>query len=361
MINRRIQKEYFVRVVAEWNEERSEWACLPRSFQPYEDTILSAPNLTVSAEQHSISISLSHPVQELAEVQMRFSVDLFQMLSNNMAEHIAVNITTRSSHFMNLPFGNYCINASAFLTARSKGNTNATMCVFLHQEHKEGKVWVVIMGVLLLLSIPAVIGLIFIYYYVKPFKNSYKPSALHIQEGTGMVWTLNFENVPTLLNPLMFTDDCEARSDENLSQGYYGRVVWHVSDDVIESSNSSGIMDEADQDVPPVWDLYSTAAKMEDTDECPTQTERHDCGLTQRSLFSGLSLPSGQNTEIEDTLDLDLGMFDENSWSFYACSEQKDSSEGETDSLCSEFIFKSNYEPRPDPCWRINLGHNVKQ
>ncbi|KAI5089478.1 cytokine receptor family member B12 precursor [Silurus meridionalis] len=90
-LNQRIQTEYFVRVMAEWKEERSTWTRLPRSIQPYEYTVLSAPNLTVFAEPHSISIFFSHPVQFLTEVQMRFSVDLFQ-ISNNAAKETDENL-----------------------------------------------------------------------------------------------------------------------------------------------------------------------------------------------------------------------------------------------------------------------------
>ncbi|XP_026777648.3 cytokine receptor family member B12 isoform X2 [Pangasianodon hypophthalmus] len=367
-LNQRILTEHFVRVAAEWKEEQSEWTCLPRSFQPYEHTILSAPNLTVSVEQHSIWISLSHPVQSLTDVRMRFSVDLYEMTSNNTAKHIAQNITTKSSRFINLPSGNYCINASAFLTARSKCSNNATMCVFLHQDHKEGKVWVVNVGVLLLLSIPAVIGLIIMYCYVKPYGNSYIPKVLHIRTIPVPSITLNSEELPL---SRICTDDCKAAHeevDENSSQGYYGgvtrKVVRRGSVEKIEDSLLSQIVDEADQNVPPVPDLYSTAAKMEETSECLTQTGCHAYGLTPRTSFSDISLPSaayGQNTEIENTLDSELDMFDEeNSRSSYY-PEQNDSSEGETDSPDPDFDFGSNYEPRPDPRWMSNVGHNVEQ
>lgn len=36
ILNQTIQTEYFVKVKAEWKEERSNWTFLPRSFQPYE-------------------------------------------------------------------------------------------------------------------------------------------------------------------------------------------------------------------------------------------------------------------------------------------------------------------------------------
>lgn len=35
ILNQRIMTEYFFRVMAEWKGERSAWAILPQSFQPY--------------------------------------------------------------------------------------------------------------------------------------------------------------------------------------------------------------------------------------------------------------------------------------------------------------------------------------
>ncbi|KAK3508699.1 hypothetical protein QTP70_004214 [Hemibagrus guttatus] len=387
IFNQRILSEYFIRVVAKWKDERSEWTCLPRSFQPYKynlekaydrvpreelwycmrksgvaekyvrvvqdmyersrtvvrcavgqteefkvevglhqgstlspflfaivmdqlseevrqespwtmmfaddivicsesreqveenlerwrfalerrgmkfsHTLLSAPELLVSTEQNSIWISLSHPVQ-LLELRMRFSVDLFQMIDINKVEkHIAQNITTKSSCFVNLPPGIYCINASAFLTADGhKSNQNATMCVVLHLDPNEGYLWLFIVAVLPLLSIPPVVGLILIYYYVKPSKNSCIPKAMEIIEGTGIVRILNPEDPRALPISWLFIDDSKSvhqESVEDSSEAYYG-----VSDIKFKNGLLAQSMDEADQDTPPVRDLYRTAAELED-------------------------------------------------------------------------------------------------
>ncbi|KAF4073257.1 hypothetical protein AMELA_G00256880 [Ameiurus melas] len=386
ILNQKIQTEYFVQVRAEWKEEQSNWTRLPRSFQPYVYTFLSAPNLNVSAAQNSIWISLSHPVQSLMEVRMRFSVDLFQMTSTNTAEHIAKNTTTRSSGFVNLPSGEYCINASAFLT-RYKRNNNATRCVILPQEHKERKEWVILMGVFLLLSIPAVIGLIMMYCYVMSFRNSSIPIPLHITEGA--VQILNSEELRIFPISLMFTDVCQAahqETDENSPQGYYGNSpqgyygnspqgyseissqdndgissqdndgISSQDNDGISSQDNDGISSQdndlvirrKDQNVSPVPD-YSTAEKMEETDEYPTQTEHHAYGLPPRTSFSGASLPSGQNAEIENILNLELEKSEEDILTALYYFERTDSYEGETDSIVSDYLFRSNYEPRPDP------------
>ncbi|XP_058238913.1 cytokine receptor family member B12 isoform X1 [Hemibagrus wyckioides] len=350
IFNQRILTEYFVRVGAKWKEERSEWTCLPRSFQPYKYTLLSAPQLSVSADQNSIWISLSHPVQSMMEVRMRFSVDLFQMTDNNTAEkHIAQNITTKSSSFVNLPPGMYCLNASALLTAEGpKSNQNATMCVFLHLDPNEGYVWVFIVAVLPLLSIPAVVGLILIYCYVKPSKNSCIPKAMEIIEGTGMVRILNPEDPRALPISWIFTDDCKSvhqESGEDLSQGYYGGYDGKFKEGLLAQ-----IMDESDQDTPPVRDLYSTAAKLEEDWESPTETECCSDGLTlDTTSFRDAIPPSDQ---IRNSLDSVLFMYDENMFEEYF---EQTESEAETESLRSDAVFGSNYEPRPDPRWMPNL------
>lgn len=172
-----------------------------------------------------------------------------------------------------------------------------------------------------------------------------------------MVPTLNPEELHTLPLSEMFTEDCKATDqemDENSSQGYCGvitRRVKHGSTEKIEDDLSQ-IVDEADQNLYPVPDLYSTAAKMEENSECSTPTERHACGSTPRASFSDTSATYGQNVELGNTSDSELDVFDEeNSISFSDSLEQKDSSEGETDSQSSDFVFGSNYEPRPDPRW----------
>ncbi|XP_060719036.1 cytokine receptor family member B12 isoform X2 [Tachysurus vachellii] len=356
IFNKRVLTDYFVRVGAEWEEERSEWTLLPRSFQPYQYTLLSAPKLSVSALQNSICIILSHPLQSLMEVRMKFSVDLYQIISNNKSEHIAQNITTRTSNFVNLPPGSYCINAHAFLTEeRSKINKNTTMCVFLHPDPNVGKVWVVIVVVFPLLSIPAVFGLIFIYYYVKPSKNNYIPKAMEIIEGTLVVRILNPEDLRVLPVSQILTDDCKATHQE-LAEDYYGG-----SEENYKEGLFSQIVDVADQDMLPVPDLYSTCAKMEEQWEYPTEAECYSDGLTLNtdSFSSHSQLNSVDTSQTGNMNDSVLFEFDEKS-SF--CYSENKESEAETESLFSDAVSGSNYEPRPDPRWMRNLQHhNIEQ
>ncbi|KAK3526951.1 hypothetical protein QTP86_005760 [Hemibagrus guttatus] len=309
------------------------------------ETLLSAPELLVSTEQNSIWISLSHPVQ-LLELRMRFSVDLFQMININKVEkHIAQNITTKSSCFVNLPPGIYCINASAFLTADGhKSNQNATMCVVLHLDPNEGYLWLFIVAVLPLLSIPPVVGLILIYYYVKPSKNSCIPKAMEIIEGTGIVRILNPEDPRALPISWLFIDDSKSvhqESVEDSSEAYYG-----VSDIKFKNGLLAQSMDEADQDTPPVRDLYRTAVELEDDRESLTETECCSDGLTLNTTTK--YIPRDQ---IRNSLDSVLFAFGENT----SCYFEQTESEAETESLCSDAFCGSNYEPRPDPRWMPNL------
>ncbi|XP_027034418.1 cytokine receptor family member B12 isoform X2 [Tachysurus fulvidraco] len=358
IFNQSVLTDYFVRVGAGCKEERSEWTRLPRSFQPYQYTLLSAPKLSMSAQQNSIRIILSHPVQSLMEVRMKFSIDLYQIISNNKSKHIAQNITTKTSNFVNLPPGNYCINAHAFLTAeRSKINKNTTMCVFLHPDPNVGKVWVVIVVVLPLLSIPAVFGLIFIYYYVKPSKNNYIPKAMEIIEGTLVVRILNPEDPRALPVSRIHIDDCKATHQElaeDSSQCYYGG-----SEENFKEGLFSQLMDGADQDMLPLPDLYSTAAKMEEQWEYPTEAEYYSDGLILNtdSFSSHSQLNSVDTSQTGNMNDSVLFAFDENSKSSFCYSENKES-EAEAESLFSDVVSRS-YEPRPDPRWMRNLQHHI--
>lgn len=163
----------------------------------------------------------------------------------------------------------------------------------------------------------------------------------------------------------MFTDVCQVAAhqemDGNSSQGYYGNSPQHYSGipsqgySGISAQGIDGVIRRKDQNVPPVPDFYSTAEKMEETDEYPTQTEHHAYGLPPRTSFSGTSLPTDQNVEIENILNLELDKSEEENilTSLYSF-EQTDSYEGETDSIASDYLFNSNYEPRPDPALMLS-------
>ncbi|KAM9441497.1 cytokine receptor family member B12 isoform 1-T1 [Clarias gariepinus] len=359
LLNQMILKNYYMRVRAEWRAEQSNWTSLQRSFQPYE-SLLSAPNLNLNVENHSIWIFLSHPLQSLTEVRIRFSVDLYHMLSRNATKkHIAHNITTESSRFLHLPSGNYCVDASAFFTANSRFNNNTTMCVLLPQDHIEGNLWVVGMGVLLLVSIGAVIGLIFIYCYIRPKSNNI-PSVLRIIKRNGQVLIPISEEPHNLSLLHIYPDDCKAKyqeKDDNLSHGYHTGVarmmVRRESVKKIEDGLLFQVVDVKDQNKPSVVNLYSTAAKMEEADECLSLSECHACGVTPRTSFPGLSPTCSKNADVENTLDSEPNVFDEENFSSDYL-EESNSSDG------MMFNFESNYEPRPDPCCMLEAQARLK-
>lgn len=177
----------------------------------------------------------------------------------------------------------------------------------------------------------------------------------HFKEGTGMVLTLISEELHPSTFSRMFADDYPT---ENSSQGYCGDVTMKVrcgSEEQIKDGLLSQIVDEEDQNVFPFPNLYSTAVKMEESTGCLTQTECTALGSTPRTSSSDLSAAYGQNTELENTPDSEQEVFDEeNSRSSCNSSQQRDSCEGETDSQHSDFVFGSNYEPRPDPRWMMS-------
>ncbi|KAL7834473.1 hypothetical protein SRHO_G00287200 [Serrasalmus rhombeus] len=132
--------DYIVRVMAEWKEERSNWTLLKHTFQLYKNTQLSPPNVRIFPHQHSVQIHLSHLVQLVRDVPLRFSVDLFRLTSDHRVQHFGKRISTGSLNFLHLPAGfNYCINASAFYTQMTEHqNLNTTKCILLQNQSHRG-------------------------------------------------------------------------------------------------------------------------------------------------------------------------------------------------------------------------------
>lgn len=163
--------------------------------------------------------------------------------------------------------------------------------------------------------------------------------------------TLNFR---TLTFSRMCTDEATRQeASEDSSQGYY--------DDEARNGDRRGPdgllsqrVDEADQYEAPVWDPYGTAATMEESEECSTQTEHRADGVTPGTSFSDPSAMYGQDTELGNAFVLEPDALDgENCWPSCDSSRQDDSGEGEMDSQHSDDVFESHYEPRPDPCWML--------
>lgn len=173
-----------------------------------------------------------------------------------------------------------------------------------------------------------------------------------------MVRILNPEDLRALPVSRILTDDCKATHQElveDLSQGYYGG-----SEENFKEGLFSQIVDGADQDMLAVPDLYSTGVKMEEQWEYPTEAECYSDGLTLNtdSFSSRSQLNSVDTSQTGNMNDSVLFAFDENSKSSFSYSENKES-EAEMESLFSDAIFGSSYEPRPDPRWMRNLQHHI--
>ncbi|KAL7838563.1 hypothetical protein AOLI_G00269670, partial [Acnodon oligacanthus] len=269
--------DYFVRVMAEWKEERSNWTLLKHTFQLYKNTQLSPPHVRIFPYRQTVQIHLSHPVQLDRDVPLRFSVDLFCLTSDHRVQLIGKSISTGSLNILHLPAGyNYCINASAFYTQMTEHkNLNTTKCILLqNQSHRGGVAHisgvVVGVGVLLLLIIPTGIVLSTKSCFMRKIGNIYIPKALHIIPGTEMVLTPKPEELhppPISITNTEFTAEAAHEEvDENPQRVYCERERCAIrcgSEDELEDTNFLREVDEADEIQPRKLDLYSSAMNME--------------------------------------------------------------------------------------------------
>ncbi|XP_036435701.1 cytokine receptor family member B12 isoform X2 [Colossoma macropomum] len=365
--------DYIVRVMAEWKEERSNWTLLKHTFQLYKNTQLSPPNMKIFPYRHSVQINLSHLVQLVRDVSLRFSVDLFRLTSDHRVQHIGKSISTGSLNFLHLPAGyNYCINASAFYTQMTEHkNLNATKCILLHDESHRGVPHisgvVVGVGVLLLLIITTGIVLSTKSCFMRKIGNSYIPKALRIIVGTDAVLTLKPEVLhapPISITNTDFTAEAAHEEvDENPQQGYFERERFPIairrgSEDEPEDANFPGKVDAEDEMLPRKLDFYSSAVNMEETeDHLIVEEGPTSVFLMQWSpTFSSLSRTSFDKADIKishQDLDDEENSKTERQLLSYSpsCSlETSELSEEEMDSAYSDHFLGSSYEPRPDPC-----------
>uniref|UniRef100_W5KIY2 Uncharacterized LOC103029795 n=1 Tax=Astyanax mexicanus TaxID=7994 RepID=W5KIY2_ASTMX len=343
-------ENYFVRVMAEWKDERSNWTILEHTFQPYKDTQLSSPEMKISPTHHSIHIRLSHKIQAVyQDVPLRFNVDLFRMTSSKTVEHIGKSKNTGVFNFSNLPSGySYCINASAFHTEMSIiQNLNATGCIFLQQGPRGVIVGV---GVLLLLVISAGIILSAKGLLRTLIKDGYFPKVLLIKGGTAAPQTLNVET--PCVHPLSVSDYPQVIEsthddlDKNASKNYMQRGDYRGIDDELDNAYGplegySGIDDELEGAYGPVEghpNLYSSAALMEESEEPLAQEEHPNFG------FFAQGSPHVSTETLYWLEDYDD---EDNDYSVIYYVESMESSEEDTDTeQADEDTLESSYEPR---------------
>ncbi|KAL6463392.1 hypothetical protein MHYP_G00277830 [Metynnis hypsauchen] len=362
--------DYIVRVMAEWKEESSNWTLLKHTFQLYKNTQLSPPNVKIFPDQHSVQIHLSHLVQLVRDVPLRFSVDLFRLTSDHRVQHIGKTISKGSLNFLHLPAGyNYCINASAFYTQMTEHkNLNTTKCILLqNQSHRGGIAHisgvVVGVGVLLLLITATGIVLSTKSCFMRKIGKSCIPKALHIITGTDAVLKLKPEELhppPISITNTEFTAEAAHEVDENPQWAYCERercptVIRRGSEDEPEDAN---FLREVDEIQHRKLDLYSSVVNMEETEDHLMLEAGPTSGFLMQwsPTFSSLSRTSFDKANIKispSDLDDEENSKTERQLLSYSSSgslETSELSEDETDFSNSDDILVSNYEPRPDPC-----------
>ncbi|KAI4875726.1 hypothetical protein NFI96_024246, partial [Prochilodus magdalenae] len=334
--------DYIMRVMAEWKDEKSNWTYMPHTFQLYKDTQLSPPAMRIFPDQHSVQIQLSHLVQSVTELPLRFSVDLFQLTSDNGVQHIGRNTSTGFLKFFPLPTGyRYCINASAFYTEMTLHQyLNATECILLQDQGHRGGVPYIIstavgVGVILLLLIPTgiVLGICFT-------GDSYIPKALQIIKRPSRILTLNQVETYTYTYTLTLTPGTNETTfegkEENASSVYIGKVL--IAGDQLNSheNGTEPVPPEAVDDLPPQRNLYSSAINMEDTEDEETLEEGFPAILPRTN-------PDGACREIPQP----DSEYEENGFLLF-CLISSESSKSETDSEDIDSNAGHSYEPRPD-------------
>ncbi|XP_066518152.1 cytokine receptor family member B12 [Hoplias malabaricus] len=352
--------DYFVRVRAEWKEERSDWASLPRTFQLYKDSQLSPPNIRIFSDSHSIQVHLSHQVQSVWNLSLRFSVDLFQVSPDHKVQHIGESTTTGFLNFAHLPHGySYCVNASAFYTQMSQHQyLNATKCTFLDHDRR-GFPHIVGVGVgvvaLILMIVPMGYILRTKICYTKP-GHSIFPKSLQIRGGNAVFLTMNPEETDVL--PVSVTgylrpvEPAYEMDEDNAPHVYIEKVLFARTDimpgsrDELQEALEMELQDEMHQTEkikPYTSALYTASVNMEEPRENLMQEKHLSPDIYNTFTNKNISHPDFDEKEMPKT---------ENQHQLYTTChllELSESSEDEIDSVCNDHSLGSSYEPRLDP------------
>ncbi|XDV19937.1 hypothetical protein PO909_025332 [Leuciscus waleckii] len=145
---------YFVRVKTTFRGTSSKWSTTSKSFQPYGDTRLSSPNLTISTDQKSINVTLSHWLESKPGIRpLEFLLYLCGESPAGESKCVVPISTSKSSYiFPDVPSGkNYCVSVSASHQLASKNNNfNTTKCIFLLDSSRSSVLMVCIAAILLI-------------------------------------------------------------------------------------------------------------------------------------------------------------------------------------------------------------------
>uniref|UniRef100_A0A674DHJ4 Uncharacterized LOC115189763 n=1 Tax=Salmo trutta TaxID=8032 RepID=A0A674DHJ4_SALTR len=176
-------KNYNVRVRAELEEQKSDWKYLENTVQPYSDTVLSAPGLSLWVEENqTLCVLLHHPAQNIFKL---YNITLLKNVQEHNATIMTDIVSASKRVFHNLsPDHTYCLLASANHYSLRRHMT-AQGCVNLTR-HRPDQQKLVGMAVGVFLLMAVLIGLIAVTRYVLK-STDHTPKALSVRSAGCLV------------------------------------------------------------------------------------------------------------------------------------------------------------------------------
>ncbi|KAK7173837.1 hypothetical protein R3I93_003609 [Phoxinus phoxinus] len=240
-------RNYFVRVKTTFRGTSSQWRKTSKSFQPYGDTRLSSPNVTISTDQKSINIAFSHWLESKPWIRpLKFLLYLCWE-SPTVESKCVVPISTSKSPYIfpDVASGkNYCVSVSASHRPVSKNNNfNTTKCIFL--DSSRSSVLMVCIAAIVLITFSTGIVVIFGCFYDTRLiiRKLSIPDALIIFPGNNCVLKLIPEEfqktIQTWQKPLTYKEDGVSVSEQDSedSQFYHQRENLLEQAEEAETSN----------------------------------------------------------------------------------------------------------------------------
>ncbi|XP_048839291.1 cytokine receptor family member B12 [Brienomyrus brachyistius] len=186
-----LMKQYFLKIVAASGTESAE-ETYPRSFQPYGDSIISAPQLKVSVQNQFICVEMWHHL-ELMLSQLNYSINITKVTQD---ESVLVVSSTAVSPWMfpttQLPPGQYCVSCSVFHKQQMQIHRQSKRCVSLELPVPgSGGQYLKVVVPFLLVGPLTVLILAAVYYHTRP-KHAVRdmPMSLDPSDMKSMVTTM---------------------------------------------------------------------------------------------------------------------------------------------------------------------------
>ncbi|XP_023669400.1 cytokine receptor family member B12 isoform X2 [Paramormyrops kingsleyae] len=161
-------KRYFLKIVATSGTESAEEK-YPRSFQPYGDSIISAPVLKVSVPNQSIYVEMWHQLESMP-FKLNYSINLTKV-SQDGSIPVVSNTTVSPWTFPTtlLSPGNYCVSSSVFHKQQMQIHQQSKKCVSLKlPEPGYGGQYLKVVVPILLVGSLTVLILVAVIYYTRP-------------------------------------------------------------------------------------------------------------------------------------------------------------------------------------------------